>query len=55
MDEATAFVDRIHCCDSPNFGFLRGRAEYGSAMLIIKGKIVVPNITKKIDYKCDIE
>ena len=57
MDEATTFVDSIDCCDSPNEWAIDSEGEYedGSAMLIIKGKIVVPDITKKVDYKCDIE
>ncbi len=54
MVEATAFVDSIDCCDNPNEWPVDSDDD-GSAMLIIKGKIVVPDITKRIGYKCDIE
>lgn len=52
MDEKISFVEALGTAEEPSDWIGEG----DSAMLIIKGgKIVVPNITEKTDYKCDIE
>lgn len=56
MDEITHFVDTLSDVEAPLEWLENSDYLEGSAILILKGgKVVVPDITKKIDYKCDIE
>ncbi|KKN33248.1 hypothetical protein LCGC14_0805870 [marine sediment metagenome] len=56
-NETTKFVEALTGgVDNPLEWLEDLNCEEGSAMLIIKGgKIVVPDITKKVDYRCNIE
>jgi hypothetical protein len=57
VDKVTEFVETLDCGECPS-DWLKPDDDNDnpSAMLIIKGgKIVVPNITKKVDYHIELE